>query len=186
MPVVAVALVTGWARGGRLRNLGHVTLRSSWLVLVGFGAQVLLGLLTDRAGPEGVAGLPLLVVSQAALLAFLWRNRLQPGLPLVFLGFLLNAVVILANGAMPVSPAALEAVAGRPVALVPGKHDLLRPGDPLPWLADVLPLPLLRMVVSVGDVVLAAGVGVLVVHLMHARPPGDDRRRRPRSARAPA
>lgn len=186
VPICAVALVVGWLRGGRIAHLAHVTLRSSWLVLLGFAAQLLLLGLTARADPAGVAGLPLLVVSQVALLAFLWRNRLLTGMPLVFAGFLLNAVVILANGAMPVAAGALEAVSGRPAALVPGKHRLLGPGDTLPWLADVLPIPLLRTVVSVGDVVLAAGVGVLVVDLMRQRPPGGSRRSRSDSPRAAA
>lgn len=183
VPICAVALVVGWLRGGRLGNLAHVTLRSSWMVLAGFAAQLLLAWLTARADPAGVAGLPLLVLSQVLLLGFLWRNRLLTGMPLVLAGFLLNAVVIIANGAMPVAPAALEAVSGRPAALVPGKHQLLGADDALPWLADVLPIPLLRTVVSVGDVVLAAGVGVLVVDLMRHRPPGTRRRSRSRSAR---
>lgn len=183
VPICAVALVVGWLRGGRLANLGHVTLRSSWMVLVGFAAQLLLAWLTARADRAGVAGLPLLVLSQVALLGFLWRNRLLTGMPLVLAGFLLNAVVIVANGAMPVAPAALEAVSGRPAALVPGKHRLLGADDALPWLTDVLPIPLLRTVVSVGDVVLAAGVGVLVVDLMRHRPPGTRRRSPSRSAR---
>jgi hypothetical protein len=70
---------------------------------------------------------------------------------------------------MPVSPAALEALTGEPTTFAPGKHRLLESGDALPWLADVIPLPLLRTVVSVGDIILAAGVGILVVTSMRPR-----------------
>lgn len=166
VPVCVAAVLVGWLRGGRLTALGHVRLRSGWLVLVGFAAQVLLAWLTRRADADGVTALPLLVVAQVALVGFLWRNRLLTGVPLVLVGALLNAAVILANGAMPVAPAALEAVGGGAASPVTGKHVLLAAGDPLPWLADVLPVPPLRTVVSVGDVVLGVGTGVLLVDLM--------------------
>ncbi|MDP9405291.1 MAG: DUF5317 domain-containing protein, partial [Actinomycetota bacterium] len=97
---------------------------------------------------------------------------------LVVVGAALNAVVIFANGAMPVSREALLAVARHPYEFAPGKHRLLEPGDPLPWLADVVPLPLLRTVVSVGDVVLAAGIALLVTNLMRRAPRIAGRRAR--------
>lgn len=40
----------------------------------------------------------------------------------------------------------------------------------LGWLADVVPVPPLRTVVSVGDLLLALGVAVLVAALMRGRP----------------
>lgn len=176
--VVLAAVVVGWVRGGRLSNLSHVRLTASWLVVIGFLAQLVLVWLTGRAGEEGVRGLPLLVVSQLALLGFFWANRLLPGMPTIFAGFAMNAAVILANGAMPVSRAALTAVSGLSQTVAEGKHRLLVPGDPLPWLADVIPLPLLRTVVSVGDVVLAAGIAILVTNLMTWRPASGGRRSR--------
>lgn len=176
--IVVAAVVIGWARGGRLSNLSHVRLRASWLVVVGFLAQLVLLWLTGRAGEGGVRGLPLLAVSQLALLGFFWVNRLLPGMPTIFAGFAMNAAVILANGAMPVSHSALIAVSGAAQTITEGKHRLLDPGDPLPWLADVIPLPLLHTVVSVGDVVLAAGIGILVTNLMTWRPAPAGRRSR--------
>jgi len=176
--VVVAAVLIGWARGGRLNNLSHVRLRASWLVVAGFLAQLVLVWLTGRAGEEGVRGLPLLVVSQLALLGFFWVNRLLPGMPTIFAGFALNAAVILANGAMPVSRSALAAVAGTSLPIAEGKHRLLEAGDPLPWLADVIPLPLLRTVVSAGDIVLAVGIAILVTNLMTWRPAPPGRRSR--------
>lgn len=170
---VVGAVLVGLARGGRLRHLGDVRLRRPWLVAAAVAAQVLL-LPLALWGASGQAAAPVLLgASQLALLAFLWANRTLPGVPIVFLGLLLNALVMTANGGMPVSREALAAVEGiaadQVVTFTPAKHQLLEPGDPLPLLADVLPIPVLRTVVSVGDIVLAGGVGVLVSNLMRPR-----------------
>lgn len=165
---VAAGVVAGWLRGGRVRHLAQLSVRGGALAVVAAVAQA----------AQVVAGRPQLAVvltalSQGALLAFLWLNRLLPGALLIAVGSTLNAVVILANGAMPVSRDAILSVTPRPDPLVVGRHRLLGPGDAFPWLADIIGLPLLRTVVSVGDVVLAAGVGLLVVSLM--QPPRQRR-----------
>lgn len=174
LATVAGSVVAGRLRGGRLRNLGHARLRHAWLVFVAVAIHVLLYLVARGAGVV----LPLLALSHLTLLAFVWLNRMLPGMLLVFVGLVLNAAVILTNGAMPVDRDALLAVSGDSGALqvTPGKHRLLDGGHRLPWLADVIALPLLRQVVSVGDVVLAAGVGVLVGNLMRSTPPARRRR----------
>jgi hypothetical protein len=113
------------------------------------------------------------------LLTFIAANRYLPGMVLVLLGFGLNALVIIANGGMPVSPDALVAVGGSPT-VDPGKHQLLTDGSSLAFLADVIPVRVLSTVVSIGDIILAAGVGILVVGLMRRFPPSPGRRLRPR------
>jgi hypothetical protein len=163
---VAGAIVAGYLAGGRLGNLGHVQLQRGWLLGVAVAAQVVLALLATR-GDTGLAGRLLLTTSHVGVLGFLWSNRVLPGVPMSFAGFAMNAIVIAANGAMPVSRGALLAIS--PAAnldISVGKHRVLAAGDPFWFFADIIPLPLLRSVVSVGDVVLAAGVGILVVHLM--------------------
>lgn len=181
MTLVVVAVVAavgvGYGRGGRLSNLAHARLARSWLVAAAVVAQGLLALL-GAGGVGRTGGSLLLVASYGALLAFVWSNRFLPGMVLVFIGFGLNAVVIAVNGAMPVSRQALGAVGAGPGQFASGKHRLLRPDDLLRPLADVLPVPLLHTVVSVGDLILAAGVGVLVTNLMLVRPPPPGRRAR--------
>ena len=177
--VLIGALIAGWIAGGRLRNLGHVELRGKLLVIAAVGFQLVLGIVSLAGGPVDLVGRPLLAVSHVALLVFILANRLLPGMALVFIGFALNAVVVSANGAMPVSGEALQALGGE-AAVDPGKHQLLEDDHVLPWLADVIPVPVLRTVVSVGDVVLAAGVAVLVPSLMRRYPPAPGRRRRSR------
>lgn len=159
--VLAVALAVGWARGGSLDRLGAVPLRSRRLVVGALLAQ-LVG--TVVGGPFYPLGL---VASAGFVVAFLVRNRGIRGTGLVALGLVANALVVGANGAMPVS---LEA-AGRAGI---GTQDLLARSDPrhetadrstrLPWLGDVIPVPvpLRPEVVSPGDVLVAAGLGQLV------------------------
>ena len=171
-----VAVVVGLLRGGSLHQLSQTPLRSGWLAVGAAGVQLASGLI---GGPPTV-GVLLTLVSQALLLAFLWRNRLLPGAVLVAIGSTCNAAVIAANGAMPVSREAILKVARHPLELTGGRHRILEPGDALPWLADIIGLPALRTVVSVGDVVMAAGVGLIMVHLL--QPP----RRRPPSERSAA
>ncbi len=164
---LAAAVLAGWLTGGRLSHLEWLRLRGAALVGVSLAAQ--LGL---AAGVAGAPRLVLLAVAQAALAVFCWCNRRVAGIALIAAGFTCNAAVMAANGAMPVSAAAVRRVAGpgAGVAVSRGRHQLLEPGDPLPWLADVLPVPPLGVVLSVGDVVLGAGIVVLVA--VHMRRPG--------------
>jgi hypothetical protein len=158
---VVGGLLVGLLRGGRLRHLADAPLRHTWLAVVAAGAQFVFAL-----APSPGAAVVLTGISQAGLLAFLWSNRLLAGALLVAVGSLLNSIVIIANGAMPVSREALLAITRHPAEIVAGRHRLLTESDALPWLADTIGLPLLRTVVSPGDVVLAAGIGLMVTHLM--------------------
>lgn len=176
---VLVGLVVGYARGGRLSNFDLVHLHRGWLLGLAVAAQLAIPLLA-ALGLVPAAAYPFLLVSHLALFGFIWFNRRLPGMALIFIGFALNALVIGANGAMPVSPSAIEQVAGQPteeIDDVEGKHRLLEEDDHLAFLADVVPLAPLRTVVSVGDFVLAAGVCVLVVSLMRGRGPPRERPR---------
>lgn len=159
---VIAGIVVGSLRGGRLRNVGAVRLR--WPAPAGVAVACQLGL--TFTGPGSAARLVLLVTVNAALMVFTWANRLLPGTGLLMMGFALNAAVITANSGMPVSPSALQAIGEQPAALTQGRHQLLEEGDRLAVLGDVLPVPALRSVYSVGDVAVAAGAGVLVANLM--------------------
>jgi hypothetical protein len=153
------------ARGGRLEPLADTRLRYAPLLVAGLGLQVLFAAwspdwLTDQAE------LAIVLWSNLAVVLFIALNRELPGMSLMALGLALNVFVIASNGAMPVSERASD-LAGLPSA--PGaaalKHELLGPDTKLPWLGDVIPLPRLGEVLSVGDVVLIAGT----IRLIYAR-----------------
>ncbi len=94
---------------------------------------------------------------------------------LVFLGLLLNMVVLAANGAMPVAPEAIAAVGLPGVEPMPGKHEIMTESTRLAYLADIVPLPPLRTIVSLGDIVLGAGIIPLLSHLMTYRTAAERR-----------
>ncbi|CAN5183028.1 hypothetical protein BH24ACT10_BH24ACT10_14700 [soil metagenome] len=158
--VLAVALAVGWLRGGSLDRLGSLPLRACALVVLALLVQ-LVGTLVG--GPFHPAGLAL---SAVLVVAFLVRNRGLRGTGLVALGLLANAVVVGLNGAMPVRlEAAARAGTGvQAVVLGDSRHELEGPATRLRLLGDVIPVPLpvRPEVVSVGDVLVAAGLGQLV------------------------
>jgi len=180
--IVVVLLLTlglGWLRGGSLEQLATMQLRWAWLV----GAATALTVLGAFAGRLGLPAPGVVYVvcigSAAALVcAFVWLNRHLIGIPLVAVGFAMNAIVILANGAMPVSERAADR-AGVDLAALradeDAKHEVADRRTRLRLLADVVPVPLpgpLRRgsnVVSAGDVVLAAGLAQLVLNGMRGR-----------------
>lgn len=166
-------LVLGLVRGGRLRNLADVTFRA-WPVLA-LGAAV--QLLVEGAGLGGGVGFALVLVSYGLLVAFAVANLVRPGMPLVLLGILLNALVIAVNGGMPVKA---EAIVAAGLADTPaearaldfgGKRHVAGPDDRLLVLGDVLPVPIgAGEVLSYGDLVLALGAaGVLADAMTGAR-----------------
>lgn len=90
----------------------------------------------------------------------------------ILLGWALNATVIAANGGMPVSSSALRA-AGYTGSVEEiehvRKHVPMSSETSLAWLGDVIAIPPLERVVSVGDVVVLMGIAGLLVAGMTAR-----------------
>jgi hypothetical protein len=175
--VLVGALAVGRLAGGSVRGLSWLRLDGAWLVVAALAAQLggtAVGVLAAGAAePAYAIGL---AVSAALALWFCARNLSVAGVPLVTLGLVLNAAVVLANGAMPVSLYAV-ARAGVPTGPIAGgsdqRHELAVPGTRLGVLGDrvPVPLPLRPEVASVGDVLVAAGIGQLVVAGMRRRTP---------------
>ncbi len=176
--VAGLALLAGRLCGGRLGRLATMPLRGPWLVPAAAAVQL------GAALAIGLGGLPPRPVYRAALVlaagpaaVFLLRNRRLPGVGLLAAGLLLNAVVVLANGAMPVSAYA-AARAGVPAAAVEAirvgadpRHESAGARTRLRLLGDVVPVPtpLRREVLSPGDCVAAAGLALLIVTGMRRR-----------------
>jgi Family of unknown function (DUF5317) len=181
--VLVVALLLGRALSGRARRLAGLPIHG-WPLLVLAGLAQVGGALAARAGSGGGQALGA-VAATALVVGFLGVNRALQGVPLVALGLLLNAFVIVANGAMPVSAEAARRAGvdvGPIAAGLDAGHVLLDSATELPALADRIPLPLpvVPEVLSVGDVLVAAGLGLLVVSGMTTGARYDDPLRRPR------
>jgi MFS family permease len=168
-----VGFVAGLAAGGRIDNLASVRLR--WPLLI-FGA-VIVRLGTELALTNHVpwveAARVLLLGGAYGLLGLgLWRNRALPGIGLALVGIALNATAILLNGGhMPVwQPSLVAAGFGSSVDALSSLHVLLPAGLDASFLAaagplgDIIPVPLpvLRNVLSIGDMILTAGLALFL------------------------
>ena len=157
-----IAVVVGITRGGSLERLARTRFSWSWVLFAGLILQVGFQIGAPK-GLRGSTDLWLTLASIAAVLFFLVANRNLPGTLVASVGLGMNALVIAVNGAMPVSRAAARVAGIDPGSFAtPGiKHELLDAGTRLPWLADVLALPRLQTIFSIGDVVLGAGLAIL-------------------------
>jgi hypothetical protein len=173
--VAVGALVVGWTTQGSLDRLSRVPLRG-WPIAFGAAAAIALGSgLSNAGGSVGsVARVLGPVVAAACLLALLSRNRSIEGVPLLATGLLLNALVIAVNGAMPVSSYAESRAGLSDESLLRadgGTHEVADSDTRLRALGDVVPVPLPvhPETVSVGDLLIVSGVGLLIVTGMHRR-----------------
>jgi MFS family permease len=162
---IALGLIAGLLAGGSISNLVSVRLR--WMgaifgaLLVRYGTELLIS-----RGVEVVDALRLTLFGGALglLLAALWANRRQPGMSLAFVGILSNTLAIVANGGrMPILVQSLEAVGLTPADANTPFHTILRATDAnflrqLGPLTDIIPVPLVQDVASIGDVFLGIGL----------------------------
>jgi MFS family permease len=169
---IVLGLIAGLAAGGRLDNLLAVRLRLTLLIFVALALR--LG--TEAALQRDVAladqyRVPLLGLAYGALIVALWANRDRPGIGLALVGTALNATAILVNGGfMPVWDQALAAAQLEPADILSPIHFLLSTTDPVEFLrqagplGDVIPIPLpvIRNVLSIGDLLLAIGIAFFV------------------------
>ena len=169
---LGLGLIGGLVAGGRIDNLASVRLRLVQLLFLG----LVLRYATQFAIENGNAladalRLPLFATGFLLLLIGLWVNREKAGLPLAFVGILLNAIAIVTNGGyMPVWEPSIVAAGLPPGELGSVFHRIVGtatsggiPGDFLAQagpLGDIIPVPIpfIRNVVSIGDLFLAAGL----------------------------
>jgi hypothetical protein len=159
---MAGGVIFGYARGGRLALLGQLPLRRSRLLLTAI-ALFVLGVFS------GLLWEPMLAIlsglSWLTVAFYAWVNRSIQGAALVALGLAANGLVLLLNGAMPVSVSAVERAGASPSAVLePVERAPLGPDTLLPWLGKTVPIafPPRPEVVSPGDVAVAAGLGLAV------------------------
>ncbi len=172
---VIVGLVAGYVAGGSHLHLSALRMRAAWWPALWAAIYVVV------ARVHVPWAVPLLLVAHVGFLVFVALNlRRTRGLWLVGIGLLLNAAVLAANHTTPYRPSALRA------AGIHEQHanDVLRSsavgrperdGDRLMFLANVIPLNAgpFHEVLSVGDLLLGAGMGLVVFQALqpsHRRP----------------
>ncbi len=167
--LILVAVAAGFVAGGSLRGFERVQIHWWGAAAAGLAVQVIPSF---SVGGRSL-GPAMLALSYALLVAFLWVNRRLPAAPIMLIGLVLNLLVVVPNGGMPVSASAVETSGGSNALLAPiddGKHHRMTEDDVLTPLADVIALPApVGAVLSIGDLFLYVGMMAFVVLIMLGR-----------------
>ncbi|MGP8180237.1 MAG: DUF5317 family protein [Acidimicrobiales bacterium] len=179
---VAAGLLAGWVTGGSGRALSELRFQHPSLVVGAVAAQAALELPGIRGLPSGLR-FAIVVVTYLVVAWWLFENVRASsggsrfGLGLVEVGWTLNLLAIIPNRGMPVSESALKRAGIAPSTSVTvghlSKHVPLNHGTVLRALGDVIPLSWFRSVISIGDIMMAVGIGLLVAAAMRAPAPAE-------------
>jgi hypothetical protein len=171
---IILSLLIGFFRGGSLKGLAYMKLKGGWLFPLLLGIEICIFLLQNKWSVIASLSNYLFIAIYIVGLSFLWLNRHNQGFMIIFIGVLLNFIVMALNGGrMPVSieagrflgPEYIEALK----AGTYGKHIAINNSTLLPFLGDIIPLsaPYPReQVISIGDVVMNVGAFIFIQHLM--------------------
>lgn len=164
-----IGLLLGLLLGGRLSGLGALNFRWAWLAIAGFVTQVVLfsAPVSERIGD---AGPPIYVLSTAMVLASVVANVRITGMALVAIGAACNLAAIVANGGyMPASASAAAAIGRDPITGY--SNSVVTASPALGFLTDIIPLPPwlpFANIISIGDVLIGAGIAVVIAVAMRS------------------
>jgi len=151
--IVLAVIITLLSGRNPLSMIEKVNFRLPYLLLGSFAAQIVIFILsarTNRTYPYWTEAAIL------AVLLFLWLNRKVPGIPLIFLGALWNwTALVIHGGLMPVSDTALAWAGLGSLPENEPRHQLME-ASAFWWMGDWIPL--VRKVISIGDVGIGAGL----------------------------
>ncbi len=168
---VVLAIALSYALGGRLSRYEQAGLKALYLPLLSLAMQSVATAILPPATWD-VVGFLFILLSYGLIFAFLFLNRHLKKTAAAFgLGSLCNLLVISLNGfRMPVAQSVTAHLSAKKLEqLLSLQIPMYRAADAhtlLPWLGDVIPLPLLGGMASIGDVLLGVGAFFLVIALM--------------------
>ena len=165
--VVVLGAGIGLARGGSLRNLTGQRLKMMPMIVFAAGLQVAAQFVPRSMS---IVAYGAVIASYAALFAFAGANWRVPGMAFIAAGAALNYIVILANQGMPISASAAARVGFTGEAaehlVLRGKHFIAHGHANLLPIGDVIPLWRQPSVASVGDLIIWAGLILLIASLV--------------------
>lgn len=169
---IIAALITG----GKLENIVRFRFKKAWIVLAALVLQVFTDYIQKSYGMGTGLYVFLKCLSYAALLAAFLLNGRYFGMLFVSAGMLMNATAIsLNNGKMPVDMALLQKHnLTRVIEYMKSggdlKHTIINSETKLTFLTDIIRPPLFlhyfNELVSVGDIFVAAGIGIIAFEVL--------------------
>ena len=171
--VVAGALVVAVLIGGDIRRLSQLRVQHIEVLVAAFLAKIGVALLGTSDSPTALyAARPLNLIGALLLLIVSWFNRRIPGAYIFGAGLLSNLLVIATfGGRMPVLlPSGFQPTPGGSLpslrAGLDPSHVLLTNPRGLWFLGDIFVIPGIvgrASLVSIGDLLMAAGVAYLII-----------------------
>ncbi len=175
-----LAVIVGLVRKGRLANLGRIPFRGAYVFaipLIFFAAATILTYRTHNEDLIRTVVRTLNVLLYVVLLGVIAVNLHIREMKLLGIGSFLNFLALTVNGGtMPVSRWAAK-TAGMLDYLEridAARHAIMTPETRLKPLTDIIPIaiPRLTTVLSIGDVLLAIGIFLLIQRYMCMPSPG--------------
>lgn len=171
---ILIAIIIALFRGGNFSNLADMKLKAKWIFPVLLAVQIIVFYTQSKFDLIGTYSNYIFLLVYVVGLVFLWMNRNQTGFTLIFIGVLLNFIVMALNGGrMPVSPEAASILDPFFIEALQnglyGKHELITASTKLALLGDIIPLSApypKEQVISIGDVIMNIGVFFFIQKLM--------------------
>lgn len=173
---VILGVIIGWLRKGKLKYLSRITLPGWPLILAAVLVQGTIWFDFTTSNSFLAALYPFLyILSFVLLVLFFFIQGGQPGFVIIGLGILLNTMVIAANeGMMPVDSTRLPSHVVEELASGEKSpfYTVIDDDTRLELLGDRIPVPYSSsQLLSIGDIVLAAGAVILIQHNMIIKKP---------------
>lgn len=150
--IVLGLLLTLFLKRNPLLLLDQVQFRYPYIILVALFLQIVMFAVFEL---NPVQYAYLLELTMLILVIGLWFNRHLPGVVCIMAGAIVNMISVLIHGGrMPVMERAAE-LAQIPFSPEDARHQLMTPDD-IWWLGDWIPL--FKVVISPGDVLVGIGI----------------------------
>lgn len=171
---IVIAIILALIRGGSFRGFADLRLKHGWIFPILLIVQLIIFSLQSKVPWIASMSEYAFIIVYIIGLYFLWINRQHTGFMVIFVGVLLNFIVMAANGGrMPVSLEAATILDPYFAQIIQdgvyAKHQLLTDTTWFGFLGDIIPItkPYPRdQVISIGDVVMNVGIFLFIQKLM--------------------
>lgn len=160
------SIIIGYILKGKLQNLADINLKHLYLIFIGFMIEFgIIILIQNQILTASLNTYLLDIVMYIFIFAFVILNKKNPYIVLMGIGFLFNAVAIFSNGGtMPVSQSAVEILGFSNNVNNEGLYSIINSSTRFDLLGDIIPINFIgRFIVSIGDIIAAIGMMLLII-----------------------